>query len=170
MKKRSLCLGLIAVATALASGCAREKWSHADAVPKAPALVAHQYADPDLPGRLEEATILNRIDASEIERAIDALGGKAPAITPRYDVINHRLIYYTTDGKGLPIKASGLVSVPVKAPGRRATTRSLLKWQSSWPRLATSSWLPTMSATACRAARCTRICWRILPLQPFWTC
>jgi alpha-beta hydrolase superfamily lysophospholipase len=117
MKKRSLCLGFIAVAAVLAAGCARENWRHADAVPNTAAFVVHQDADPGLPGRLEEATVLNRIAASEIERAIDALGGKAPAIAPRYDVINHRLIYYTTDGKGLPIKASGLVSVPVKAPG-----------------------------------------------------
>jgi alpha-beta hydrolase superfamily lysophospholipase len=117
MNKRSLCLGFFAVAAALASGCAREKWSHADAVAKTTAFVVHQDADPGLPGRLEGASTLNRIDASEIERAIDALGRNAPALAPRYDVINHRLIYYTTDGKGMPIKASGLVSVPVKAPG-----------------------------------------------------
>jgi len=117
MKKRSLCLGLIALAALLAVGCVREKWGHRDATPKTTALVAHQYTDPGLPGRLEGAATLNRIAASEIERAIDALGRKAPAIAPRYDVTNHRLIYYTIDGQGLPIKASGLVSVPVKAPG-----------------------------------------------------
>jgi alpha-beta hydrolase superfamily lysophospholipase len=117
MKKRSLCLGFIAVAAVLSAGWAREKWNHADAVPKTTTLVAHQDAIPGLPGRLEGATTLNRIAASEIERALDAQGRKAPSIAPRYDVTNHRLIYYTTDGKGLPIQASGLVSVPVKAPG-----------------------------------------------------
>lgn len=117
MQKRSLQLGSIALAALLAVGWVRERWSHADAAPQATAPVALRHIDPGSPGRLEGAATLNQIAASEIAQAIGVPGGKAPAITPRYDVTNHRLIYHTIDGLGRPIKASGLVSVPVKAPG-----------------------------------------------------
>jgi len=117
MQKRSLQLGSIALAALLAVGWVRERWGHADAAPQATAPVALRHIDPGSPGRLEGAATLNQIAASEIAQAIGVPGGKAPAITPRYDVTNHRLIYHTIDGLGRPIKASGLVSVPVKAPG-----------------------------------------------------
>ena len=83
----------------------------------APALSAPDPPGPGETGRLESATFLNRIPAAEIAGAIAAAGRKAPAITPRYDVANHRLTYRTLDGRGRPITASGLVSVPVKAAG-----------------------------------------------------
>ena len=68
-------------------------------------------------GQLEGAVFLNRISAGEIAQAVAAVGARAPAVTPVYDVDNHRLTYGTIDGNGRPIIASGLVSIPVKAPG-----------------------------------------------------
>ena len=117
MKTRSLCLVVIALSAALAAGCGARSALQVDTVPKASALVEQYDVPLGPPGRLEGATTLNRIAASEIERAIDVRGRKAATIEPRYDVTNHRLIYSTTDGRGRPIKASGLISVPVKAPG-----------------------------------------------------
>ncbi len=134
MKKGSLQLGsatrpaLVALATLaalvalLATGWVRGSRNDAGGAPKASATAALATAallhtDRGSPGRLEDATTLNRVPASEIAQAIAAAGSKAPAITPRYDVSNHRLIYHTIDGQGRPIRASGLVSVPLKAPG-----------------------------------------------------
>jgi fermentation-respiration switch protein FrsA (DUF1100 family) len=76
--------------------------------------------EPSGPGRLESATQLNRIAIADIDAALQAPGSRAPALTPRYDVINHRLTYLTNDAQGAQIVASGLVSVPVKAA--RATS------------------------------------------------
>ncbi len=76
--------------------------------------------EPSGPGRLESATQLNRIAAADISAALQAPGSRAPALAPRYDVINHRLTYLTTDAQGAQIVASGLISVPVKAA--RATS------------------------------------------------
>lgn len=90
----------------------------------APARPAPYQADSGPAGRLESAAFLNRIAAAEIAGAIAAAGNKAPAVQPRYDVTNHRLTYRTLDGRGRPITASGLVSVPVKANGARSPVMS----------------------------------------------
>lgn len=113
MKKRSLRLGSIALAALLAVGSVRD--SHSDAAPDTSAPAALAPTDPASSGRLEGAVTLNRIAAAEVAQPIAQ--GKAPAVTPRYDVTNHRLTYRTIDGRGQPITASGLVSVPLNAPG-----------------------------------------------------
>ena len=81
--------------------------------------MAPAAAPAELPGagRLVGATFLNRISAAEIAQAIDGAGTRAPAARPVYAVDNHRLTYRTLDGSGRAITASGLVSIPVKAPG-----------------------------------------------------
>lgn len=147
MKERSLRLGCIALAALLAAGWVRVGWSRADVTPKTAAPVALGHTDRGAPSRPEGATLLNRIAASEIEQAIDAPGGKAAAITPRYDVTNYRLIYHTIDGQGRPIKASGLVSVPVKAPG---TPSPVLSYQHAT--LFTDARAPSNHAVASEVA------------------
>ena len=100
------------VGLALCGACGGAAAQPPDAAPGGPGPSASAAA-----GRLQSANFLNRISAAEIGRAIDVAGDKAPAIVPRYDVANHRLTYLTLDGRGRLITASGLVSVPVKAPG-----------------------------------------------------
>ncbi len=79
--------------------------------------------EPTGPGRLEAATLLNRISVADIAQAIanaPATGERLPPIAPVYEVANHRLSYLTVDGQGRTVTASGLVSVPVKAAGARS--------------------------------------------------
>ena len=80
----------------------------------APASIASPLPGP---GHLEGAAFLNRIDAAAIAGAIAQAGAAAPAVSPVYDVDNHRLLYRTLDGNGRTVVASGLISIPVKRPG-----------------------------------------------------
>jgi len=88
----------------------------------APSEAAPQppIAEPTGPGRLETATHLNRIAATEIQGAVQSASDRIPALTPLYDVVNHRLTYLTHDAHGNEVVASGLVSVPAKAGGARS--------------------------------------------------
>jgi pimeloyl-ACP methyl ester carboxylesterase len=127
LRRRWIALATVVVLTALlALQPARDRRSAGSAASTVttPALPARRQADPGPTGGLESATFLNRISTTEIAEAIAAAGRKAPAITPRYDVANHRLTYRTIDGQGRPITASGLVSVPVKAAGARSPVMS----------------------------------------------
>ena len=102
----------------LAALCGGSAVRRPAALPVAAIAAVPAAIDPDTgAGRLLGATFLNRISAAEIAQAIDAAGAKAPAARPVYAVDNHRLTYRTLDGSGRPIAASGLVSIPVKAPG-----------------------------------------------------
>lgn len=75
-------------------------------------------------GRLERATVLNRIARVDIAAATQAADSRTRTLVPLYDVDNHRLEYLTSDAQGRPIVASGLVSVPVKAAGARSPVLS----------------------------------------------
>ena len=103
----------------LATACGGNAVERADRGPGAAFAMAPAAAPAELPGagRLVGATFLNRISAAEIAQAIDGAGTRAPAARPVYAVDNHRLTYRTLDGSGRAITASGLVSIPVKAPG-----------------------------------------------------
>lgn len=109
----------LVASTACTAPASRDRGDAASS-PSAPPLAGAPRVDLVAPGRLESAAYINRISAAEIARAVTAAGRKAPAVTPRYDVDNHRLTYRTIDGRGRPITASGLVSVPVKAAGARS--------------------------------------------------
>jgi pimeloyl-ACP methyl ester carboxylesterase len=113
----------LAAATACTAPAGRDRVDAASRA-SAPLLAAAPRVDLGATGRLESAIYLNRISAAEIASAITAAGRKAPAVTPRYDVDNHRLTYRTIDGRGRPITASGLVSVPVRAAGARSPVMS----------------------------------------------
>jgi pimeloyl-ACP methyl ester carboxylesterase len=99
-----LLLPLLLVAVAACGGGSSES-------DEAPPVVA----EPSGPGHLESAAQLNRIAVADIAAAVQAPDSRTAGLTPRYDVINHRLTYRTIDAQGNPIVASGLVSVPVKA-------------------------------------------------------
>lgn len=84
--------------------------------PEAPPAVAEIVG----PGRLVRSTLLNRIEAAEIARALQTTDERIPAVQPVYAVSNHRLSYLTIDGQGREIQASGLLSVPHKPAGARS--------------------------------------------------
>jgi dienelactone hydrolase len=114
---RLLSMPLLLVAVACGGG------GGGDASPNSPEppLVA---AEPSGAGRLESATQLNRIAAADIGAQLQAPGSRSPPLTPRYDVVNHRLTYRTTDARGSGIVASALVSVPVKPAGAKSPVLS----------------------------------------------
>lgn len=97
---------LIVAAAALLAGCG----GGGSALPSLPV----PEAEPSGPGRLAGATALRSLRPSEIAAALAAGGIASPAIVPRYEVANFRLEYQTTDADGREIRASGLLSVPVK--------------------------------------------------------
>ncbi len=90
----------------------------------APPAPDEAAAQPAGAGRLERATSLNRIARADIAAATQAADSRTRTLVPLYDVDNHRLEYLTSDAQGRPIVASGLVSVPVKAPGARSPVLS----------------------------------------------
>lgn len=74
-------------------------------------------ADPLGPGELKSATLLNTIPVTDIVGALGAADVRIQNVNPIYAVTSYRLEYLTSDADGRPVLASGLVSVPVKAPG-----------------------------------------------------
>ena len=84
--------------------------------PPAPPPVTEPEPEPDIgPGSLTSSATVNTIKASEITEALHSPESKVrEGIAPRYDVTSYRLTYMTTDKNGMPVKASGLVSVPIK--------------------------------------------------------
>lgn len=80
--------------------------------------------EPTGPGRLEAATLLNRVPLEDIKDAVQAAGSRTPTLVPLYEVSNYRLSYLTTDGQGREIVASGLVSVPAKMAGAKSPVLS----------------------------------------------
>jgi pimeloyl-ACP methyl ester carboxylesterase len=71
-------------------------------------------------GELKGATPLATVTAASIAVALKSSEGRLPAgtaIVPRYDVVSWRINYLTIDGRGLPVTASGLISLPVKPAG-----------------------------------------------------
>lgn len=77
-------------------------------------------ADPVGAGELKSWTPAGTTSATQVTKALaDAKLSDAGA-TPLYDVASYRLEYLTTDARGAPILASGLVNVPIKASGSRS--------------------------------------------------
>lgn len=72
------------------------------------------------PGQFLAATALGQIGTARIDEAIRNAGTRAPVVSPRYAVDTWRLEYYTLDGSGAQVRASALVSLPVKAAGARS--------------------------------------------------
>ncbi len=72
------------------------------------------------PGELKSFALLNTISPGEIGEALAGEGLSGIGITPVYSVTSYRLEYLTTDAQGRIVRASGLVSVPVKGAGARS--------------------------------------------------
>jgi pimeloyl-ACP methyl ester carboxylesterase len=93
-----------------------------DGVPAEPAVPPPQVqpADPTGPGELKSASLVAEIPASAILEVLNGAGFGSAGFAPRYAVRAYRLEYLTTDADGLPVQASGLVGVPVKAAGAKS--------------------------------------------------
>jgi pimeloyl-ACP methyl ester carboxylesterase len=91
--------------------------------PEVPAPPSPPTTPPITPvgaGELKSATELKTVTAAEIAAALAAGDGRAKGFTPVYSVKTYRLEYLTSDADGLPVRASGLVAVPVKAAGAKS--------------------------------------------------
>ncbi len=67
------------------------------------------------PGSLREVVALGRVTVEQVLAA--TADARVPAVAPVYDVDTFRLSYATTDSRGLPVVASGLLAVPRKGAG-----------------------------------------------------
>lgn len=75
-------------------------------------------------GDLKSAALLNTITPAQITEALAKDASKVQGIVPRYSVTSYRLEYLTSDAQGREVRASGLVSVPVKALGAKSPVLS----------------------------------------------
>ena len=81
-------------------------------------------ADPEGAGQLQAATLLGTVASADIAAALTSEESLAQDVGPRYAVTSYRLEYLTTDADGKAVRASGLVSVPQKAPGAKSPVLS----------------------------------------------
>lgn len=82
---------------------------------------------PEVPGRgeLKSSSLVNTVPLADIVAAVaEGIDPKVWQFQPKYAVTSYRLTYLTIDGRGAPVVASGLVSVPVKATGARSPVLS----------------------------------------------
>lgn len=100
----------VLVAALTACGGSDDNEAHAE--PEVPVQPAPEGA-----GELKAASALTTIRTADMVQALQAEDSKVQNLQPRYDVMAYRLEYMTTDANGQPIRASGLVSVPVKTLG-----------------------------------------------------
>ena len=82
--------------------------------------------EPTGQGALKASTPLGTIAPADISAALAANDALIPGLTPRYAVTSYRLEYTTIGADGKLVRASGLVSVPVKAAG---ATSPVLSYQ-----------------------------------------
>lgn len=69
-------------------------------------------------GELKSSDLVNTVPLADIVAAAEAgIDATVWQFRPRYAVTSYRLTYLTIDGRGAPVLASGLVSVPVKPAG-----------------------------------------------------
>ncbi|MDD2547400.1 MAG: lipase family protein, partial [Burkholderiaceae bacterium] len=79
-----------------------------------------QTAPPSGSGELQSALLLSSFTVNEIAQALDSTDTRVQGLQPVYGVRSYRLEYQTTDAQGQAVRASGLVNVPIKAPGARS--------------------------------------------------
>lgn len=79
---------------------------------------------PERAGQLESSALLGTIPASEIAAAIADKESLAQDLVPRYGVRSYRLEYITSDADGKEVRASGLVSLPIKPAGAQSPVLS----------------------------------------------
>lgn len=83
-----------------------------------------QPADPNSQGALQAATLLGTIAQADISAAVAEKDSLVQGLQPRYAVTSYRLEYLTIGAQGQSVRASGLVSVPVKPAGAKSPVLS----------------------------------------------
>ena len=86
-----------------------------------PPAVPVQPADQ---GKFEAATLLGTIEQADISAAVAEKDSRVQDLKPLYAVTSYRIEYLTIDAKGESVRASGLVSVPVKPAGSKSPVLS----------------------------------------------
>ncbi|WP_298210603.1 alpha/beta fold hydrolase [Acidovorax sp.] len=116
---RRLCaLALGASLAALLTACGGGDSNNGGNPPPPPPVL------PERAGQLESSTLLATIPASEIAAAIADKESLAQDLVPRYGVRSYRLEYLTSDADGKEVRASGLVSLPIKPAGAQSPVLS----------------------------------------------
>lgn len=78
-------------------------------------------AAPPLAGQLKAVTLLSTISASDIAQALNtSTDTRIQGLNPAYSVVSYRIEYLSSDGQGQSVRASGLLSVPVKPAGAKS--------------------------------------------------
>ncbi len=75
-------------------------------------------------GTLQGATLLGTVSTSELREAIAEKDSRVSGLQPLYAVTSYRVEYSTIGSQGQSVRASGLVSVPVKAAGSKSPVLS----------------------------------------------
>ena len=94
---------------------------------KAPDVIDTPVEQPDQPsgaGALHGATLLGTVTTSAMREAIAAKDSRFSGLQPLYAVTSYRVEYSTIGSQGQSVRASGLVSVPVKAAGSKSPVLS----------------------------------------------
>ena len=94
---------------------------------KAPDVIDTPVEQPDQPsgaGALQGATLLGTVTTSEMREAIASKDSLVSGLQPLYAVTSYRVEYSTVGAQGQSVRASGLVSVPVKAAGSKSPVLS----------------------------------------------
>lgn len=108
------------VLVACLSACGGGSSSNAPVVPPKPV----QPADPATAGELKAATPLGTIAVADIAAAVAAKDSRVQSLKPVYPVTSYRIEYMTSGVQGEPVRASGLVSIPVKSLGSKSPVLS----------------------------------------------
>lgn len=98
-------------------------------------------------GELKSSAPLTTLSAAEIAQALAGEDSRIQGFNPVYAVTSYRLEYMTTDAQGELVRASGLLSLPVKPAGTRSP---LLSYQH--PILFVDAEAPSKNAVASEAA------------------
>lgn len=75
-------------------------------------------------GELKSSVLLNTLSAAEIAQALASPDSRIQGIVPVYNVTSYRLEYITSNAEGRLVRASGLLSLPVKTAGARSPVLS----------------------------------------------
>lgn len=110
----------VVVLAASLAACGGGKDEDSAAPPNPPV----QPADPASVGALKAATVLGTVSVADITAAIAAKDSRVQSLKPIYPVTSYRIEYITTGVQGQSVRASGLVSVPVKAAGSKSPVLS----------------------------------------------
>lgn len=117
MSRLASALALACALTACGGGGDDKEVDGPDAPVEQPQPEQPQQPDQASAGVLKASALLGTVTTSELREAIAEKDSRVSGLQPLYAVTSYRIEYTTIGAQGQPVQASGLVSVPVKAPG-----------------------------------------------------